>query len=497
MSDEFADIATAHRQGIDLSYSAPDLPDSVRRLLPVPIIDSRPEWLELYWRTWSVAFDQVRKPAAESGLVSYCDAAFSHNLFQWDTCFMECFLRYAAEPFYATGSLDNFYLKQHGDGFICREINSITGADFWEKTHPSSINPPLFADAEWMLYNISGDSERLARILEPLRRYYNWLKKNRRAADGKGYWTTTLGSGMDNSPRVVDQGGEDVHESYGYVWLCITAQQALAARRISQIAAAVGEWKSAQRFAREFEETAAYVDDKMWNEKLGCYCDVAPDGALGATMTPAMCWPLLLANRPASRAARIAQLLADKSLFWRRHAIPSLSADHDRYNPRGHYWSGSVWPPMVYLAARAMRASGYHDLAAAISTNHLENLSAVYKDTGTFWENYAPDSAEPGEISRPEFVGWTGCGPIALLIESVIGVAVSAPKRRVTWRVTRNDRHGIRNLPMASDRLTLIYVPDEKSLRIDSSEPFDLRLSYNGKEAELPKLVGEQTIDLS
>ncbi len=496
MNKNYAEIAAAHRQGIDLSYSAPDLPESVRRLLPAPVLDSHPEWLELYWRTWSIAFDQVREPAAESGLSTYCDAAFSHNLFQWDTCFMECFLRYAVEPFYAYGSLDNFYRKQHSDGYICREINSITGADFWERAHPSSINPPLFADAEWLLYNITNDSQRLTTVLEPLCRYHTWLKNHRRSRDGVGYWTTALASGMDNSPRALEKGGEGVHKSYGYVWLCITAQQALAARRLSQIAEVAGKSNLARHFSEEFDLMASYVFDTFWNEALGCYSDVAADGSPSSTMTPAMCWPLLLAGRPVKHAKRIADALSNESLFWRRHAIPSLSANHVKYHSHGHYWCGSVWPPLVYLAARAMAACGFHELATAISTNHLENLTAVYAKTGTFWENYAPDSAEPGDVSRPEFVGWTGCGPIALLIESIIGIAISAPRQLVTWRMTRKDRHGIRNLPFADKRLTLIFEPERNELYISAPIAFDLLLIRNGKEDRFSLSAGDQKVQL-
>ena len=497
MTEDAADVAFAHRAGIDLSYRAPDLPDEVRCKLPEPIVASRPEWLDLYWRTWSIAFDQVKQPTADSGLTAYCDAAFSHNLFQWDTCFMERFLRYAPELFHAYGSLDNFYLKQHRDGYICREINSTTGADFWERSHPSSINPPLFADAEWSLYNVTGDAARLRSVLESLCRYHRWLNENRRAQDGTGFWTTALGSGMDNSPRVYEQGGEDVHRSYGYVWLCMTAQQALAARRISQIAAAVGREDVAKEYGMEFEATAEYVHSTLWNEELGCYSDLAPDGTVSNTMTPAMCWPLLPPGHPTEASARIADLLSDESLFWRRHAIPSLAANHDRYRSSGHYWCGSVWPPMVYLAARAMHAAGHHDLASAISTNHLENLSSVYRQTGTFWENYAPDRAEPGAISRPEFVGWTGCGPIALLIESIIGIAISAPRRLVTWRMTEKSRHGIKNLPMGGDRLTLVFDPDDRSLTVESKDAFDLRLVRSNSEETFAKLVGKQRIQLT
>ena len=63
---------------------------------------------------------------------------------------------------------------------------------------------------------------------------------------------------------------------------------------------------------------------------------------------------------------------------------------------------------------------------------HLCNVVAVFKQTGTVWENYAPARVAPGQPSRRDFVGWTGIGPIAflatasgLMMESVLSTAIS------------------------------------------------------------------------
>ena len=74
-------VPEAHRSGIDMSYRAPDLPASVRSRLPRPWLPGRPDWIELYWRAWSIAHDKIRQPVPRSGLVPFCDAAFSENLF--------------------------------------------------------------------------------------------------------------------------------------------------------------------------------------------------------------------------------------------------------------------------------------------------------------------------------------------------------------------------------------------------------------------------------
>ena len=88
MAENVTDIAAAHVAGIDLDYRAPSGPEHLRNDLPAPVLTDDAGWLDLYWRAWSIAFDKIRMPDEQTGLVGYCDAAFSHNIFQWDTCFM-------------------------------------------------------------------------------------------------------------------------------------------------------------------------------------------------------------------------------------------------------------------------------------------------------------------------------------------------------------------------------------------------------------------------
>ena len=474
MAETVSEIAAAHVEGIDLAYRAPELPGNIRSVLPRPILADDNGWLDLYWRAWSIAHDKLRSPNPQTGLVRFCDAAFSDNIFQWDTCFMLRFLRYAPETFCAFGSLDNFYLKQHDDGFICREIDSRNGEDFWRKNNNSSVNPPLFADAEWSLFSVTGDVGRVRKILPALHRYHGWLSANRGIAGDGGYWTTALASGMDNSPRAYDAGGADVHESYGYTWLCLTAQMALSALRISELAEAAGETRLRQQYADEYEVLRDFVRRTFWNASSGFYSDLQPDGIVSSVLTPATFWPLLLPGESDDRVTAIESALLDPGRLARTHMVPSLSADHPLFDTNGHYWQGSVWPPMVGLAVRAMDQSGRLETARRIAKNHLDMIRDTYASTGTFWENYSPDHAAPGQIARPEFVGWTGCGPISMLIEDIIGLRPSAPERRVYWQMSRNDRHGVENLLLGSQPISLVFEADSRTILSSAEKPFEL-----------------------
>lgn len=490
-------IPEAHVRGIDMDYRAPALPGSTRALLPAPFLEDDPHWVSLYWQTWAIVFSKVYDPPEESGFVKFVDEGFSNNIFQWDTCFIMGFLRYATDYLPVHGTLDNFYSKQHEDGFICREINQLTGEDFWPREHLSNVNPPLFPWAEAGFYKVTGNKERVIKVLPALCRYYEWLKANRRHTDGIGYWTTSLSSGMDNTPRAYDAGGMDVHLSYGHVWLCMTVQQALSASMIAYLAEEIGDRETAALYRADYEALATYVNEKLWSEAAGFYFDLDQDGNHVRVKTPASYWPLVAGIASDEQALRAAERIFNPEEFWRPHALPSLSADHELYHPRGNYWQGAVWPPLVYLAVRGLEQTGQHARAVRLATNHLNNLSAVFDATGTLWENYAPEEDRRGNISRPEFAGWTGNGPIAMLIETILGFEVDFPKNEVTWQVTRTDRHGIKRLPFGNHKVSFEYIPTSNSILVDSEVEFRLNVIKDNASFVLPIAEGKQEISLA
>ena len=146
--------------------------------LPSPIIEDKPEWINLYWKTWQLAFDHFKQPPKGSPFVSnYLDEAFAPQIFQWDTFFMIMFARYANHIFPAIESLDNFYCRQYENGYICREIVEATGEDFVFEGREHTVNPPLFSWAEIENFKITGDKSRFEAVLPVLEKYAEWLEK--------------------------------------------------------------------------------------------------------------------------------------------------------------------------------------------------------------------------------------------------------------------------------------------------------------------------------
>jgi glycogen debranching enzyme len=464
--------------------------------IPMPILDSDPGWLDMYWKCWELAMNKAKKPYRGSPFVSnYIDEAFSDNIFQWDTHFMLMFWNYIYYIFPAIESHDNFYCRQHSDGYICREIHEKNGEDFYydgkdNNTLTNTINPPLFPWVEYEYYKISGDDSRFKLIIPVLEKYGDWIDNNRIKPGTKHglYWQTGLGSGMDNTPRS------------GSGWVCISSQMAMFYLYLGKICEHEKAEAKANKFYSRSKAIAKKINQCMWNEEDGLYYDVADNGEQVTVKTAASFWPMLAEICSNEQASRLVENLKDPKTFWRPFPFPTLSADHPDFNPKGHYWVGGVWAPTNYMIIKGLQKYGFQEFAAEATEKYLNGMYEVFKKTGTVWENYAPESFNPGDIAKGDFVGWTGLGPISLLIENVIGIQLDALNNTIHWHLNRTDRYGILNFYFCNAIVSMI---SEKRLdknaaakiSIESNKALTVKLYNRGRKKSFKISPGENLIE--
>ena len=145
------------------------------------------------------------------------------------------------------------------------------------------------------------------------------------------------------------------------------------------------------------------------------------------------------------------------------------------------------------MILRALTYLGQDDLAYAIGRNHLENVAQVFTDTGTLWENYAPEYVGIGNPAKPDFVGWTGISAISVPFEYVIGLRPDEARNHLLWDVRLTERHGALRYPFgAQGTLDLICDPraDESVLpalnvTTDVSLTLDVRWSGGSQSWDL------------
>ena len=448
--------------------------------LPSPVLEDNKEWIELYWKAWELAFNHFKKPPEGSPFVSnYLDEAFAPNIFQWDTFFMIMFARYAHHIFPSIQSLDNFYYRQYENGYICREIVEATGEDFVYEGREHTVNPPLFSWAEIENYKITGDKSRFAAVLPVLEKYAEWLEKYRKKENTRHYlyWQTGLGSGMDNTPRT------------GSGWVDMSAQMVMMYNDMSIMCRELYMADREISLKTKAKEIADRVNKFMWNEEDGLYYDVDDEGNQVKWKTVACFWPMLAGIANLHQADKLLINLKDPNSFWRKIPFPSLAADQKNYAADGKYWLGSVWAPTNVMIIKGLdkygvendNAYNFNEFAALATEEYLNGIYEVFKRTGTIWENYSAEAYARGVWSHPDFVGWTGCGPIELLIENIIGLRPNGVNNTLTWHLSRIDKHGIENLRFGNVTSSLIChqresVNSPAEIEVHSDSTFDLTI---------------------
>lgn len=462
--------------------------DEVWMKLPRPYWKGHEKATEAYRKAWEIAFTKLKAPTEGNGFVSpYSDTDFNNNTFMWDTCFTILYGRYAVHGFDYIRSLDNFYAKQTPDGYICREIRNKDGSDCWEQMDFSSTGPNIMSWPEWEHYLSSGDKERLARVFPPLVACYRWFRHNRSWKDGS-YFYSGLGSGMDNLPRFKPT--SEAWIGHGHLsWIDATAQQIMSGKILFSMAEAIGRTQDVRDIADEVKLLERFVNENMWNADLSFYTDVDREGKPSDVQTVGSFWTLLADVVPPDRVDPFTASLKDEKRFNRPHRVPALSANHPEYNPKGGYWRGGVWAPTTYMVLRGLTKIGKDDLAYAIARNHFDNVLKVYEETGTFFENYAPEDAKGND--RRDFVGWTGLPPIAVFLEYVIGLRPNVPERTLVWDVRQLEEMGVDTYPFGKDGVLNLScaarssVDEEPQIKVESNVPLTLLLKWKGGEKAL------------
>lgn len=472
---------------IEKKYELQPLPllSDVKRHLPQPVWEFHEDVIDCYWKTWEIAFDNLRQPNDSSHFAAnYVTTKFNDHIFMWDHAFMFMYWKYALSVFPFQKSLDNFYTNQHPDGYICREIGETDGSEQFHRFDLASTGPNIFPWTEWEYYQISGDKERLALVFPVLVAYTQWLKKYHTWQDGT-YYTNGWGCGMDNQPRLPE--GYKPSIDHGHMsWIDITVQQIFADKLLLKISDILGRRYEIADIEEESNLLTQFVNDKMWNDKIDFYVDRFRDGSVSDVKSIGAYWSLLAEIVPPDRLKNFCTHLEDTNEFNRWHRIPSLSADTPGYEKDGDYWKGGIWCVANYMTLRGLTARGLDSLAHEIALNHIDRIVTRYKDTGTIWENYAPEPNEIPRNCRPNFVGFSGVSPISILFENVFGIQSYVPGNQIVWDVRLLEKHGINHYPFGLKGIVHLTCGMRKSLKeepvidVTSNIPLTVLVKWEG-----------------
>jgi glycogen debranching enzyme len=186
--------------------------------------------------------------------------------------------------------------------------------------------------------------------------------------------------------------------------------------------------------------------------------------------------------------------------------VPTLSVDDPNYSPEGHYWIGGVWAPTNYMITRGLERAGEGDLAHEIAMKYLHGLAKVYREEEppSLWEAYAPELNGPAkrpydeELVKFDFVGWSAIGPIAMLIENVMGIVPDMANNEISWELRLTERHGVEELHLGET--TVRFIAKERGsadapveIEASSSTAITLKLRCGNRSLRQELQPGERT----
>ena len=160
-------------------------------------------------------------------------------------------------------------------------------------------------------------------------------------------------------------------------------------------------------------------------------------------------WALLAGVVPPARLGPFVAHLEDPRAFKRPHRVPSLSADHPSYDPRGGYWKGAVWAPTTYMVLRGLTEVGRDALAHEIGRNHLDNVVAVFEKTGHRPRELRARVGRAGHAVEAQLRrAGRACRPSRCCWSTSSACAPTRRRGASLWDVRLTEAHGVRRYPL-------------------------------------------------
>ncbi len=480
--------------------------EDIKDRLPQPVFDGHPEILETYWYCWKT-FLGVWNYAphhpdhqAVANINGYPTWARWGSGQVWDSFSMMHYARYGHQAYPFITQFDNAYARQHENGFICQESDN----DNFEvyACHPV-LSPFLIGWAEWDYYQVSGDLHRLRRVFTPLVKNYEWFMTYMRHTPDGTYGFVTPGM---RHPCGTDTSAFLPELTWNTGAFPATAFRAAETLAMARIAALVDRPDMARFFVAEHRRLGDYINQHYWDAEHQLYNDLCdPNHVVEEYRDPQLAgqfiteikpgvfnvsaWtflPLFAEIAPPERAQALVRLVQDADKGFN---FPNGIGDSSRLSPslpKNFANADNILPPIPRVVQDGFTRAGYRAAVQDLAERYCAAMAAAYRKEGTIRESISTTMPIGG--GQPEFVGWGGVGPIANLIEYVLGIDLNVPRNTIVWHVHRTERHGLQHLKIGNFYVDLLC--DERAAM---DAPCHLTVTSGGTFA-LQTIVKEKVV---
>ena len=449
------------------------------------------DFVDIYDKTWSWVQDFWRDPhtgeQSDDGYFVYREEGQSPVIDQLESIFSSFFLVYSNRNFPAHQNLDYLYERQEESGAIRWKYNPADDSPVVSKENPEGIGLPLFAWAEYNLYHKSANKRRIKEVMPVLQKYMTWIETNLKRENGL-YAVPAQAGTMFNSPR----------DKVAYP-IDFNSAMAVGALYMAALGDILNEKDLNFQYKRLYFSLKTRINSLMWNADAGFYQDLNEKGEKLQHKTIAGFWPLLAEIPNEDKAEQLISHLTNPKTFGTEHPFPTLSADEKRFSQNGEGYRGSVFPAFNFMVIKGLEKYQRYDLAREASIRHLyyilDGMFPHGNEKGDLWEAYLPGKEGIAKLSgnpsfpRKRYVPFAGLSTIALMIENVIGLSISLPRKTVDWIIPNLEIMGIENLSLKRNMITILSNKSQRGweIQMESEKLYYFTINILGqKKKTLP-----------
>ncbi len=442
------------------------------------------DFVDIYDRTWAWIQDCWLAGGKDSGF----DGKFfgypgSPTIEQFDAICSSFFLVYSNRIYQAHPTLDLFYAKQEPNGAIRNKYDIETGAPVVDAANPEGVGLPLFAWAEFNLYHKTANKKRVKDVLPVLQKYVAWLDATFKQPNGL-YAVPLSATTMDNAPR----------EKAKYL-VDFNAAMAVNALYISAMGDILNDKEVSFQYKRLYFSLKTRINSLMWDNDDGFYYDLDEEEKRLPVKTIAGYWPLLAEIPNDDKAERIIDRLSDPGDFGAEHPFPTVAVSDPSFDQDGDGYRGSVFPPFTFMVIKGLEKYNRWDLARECAIRHLYYvLDSMHPEgnhqKGNLWEAYLPQKEGPAkrrdrsDFPRPQYLAYSGLSTVCLMIENIVGLSISLPRKTVDWIIPNLEIMGIENLSLKRNMITILSNKSGRGweIHMESEKLYYFTINILGKK---------------
>jgi len=445
------------------------------------------DFVDLYERSWvwisEAWISGTEKNGFDGNYISY-NGQKTFN--QFTSGLSALVLNYAGNKYDSFPLLDYFYSRQEDNGAIRSDYSIENGKPVFTEDNPEGVEIPLFAYIEYVQYHKIGNKKRLKDIIPNLEKYFGWLQDTFQQENGL-FAVPISACKTENLKR------ENTYYPVDY-----NSMIAVNALYLSYIGDLLNDKELSFKYKRLYFCLKTRINGKMWDPEKHFYFDLdkkeqrIQKKIVGGFFT-------MLAEIPNDeRASFLIEDLKSPDVFGTDNPFPCLPMDSPEFSEQGNGYNGAVIPSNTYLVIKGLEKYDEFIFARECAIRHiyfmLDTIHPEENKLGDVWEAYLPmQEGIPTGLKgfpRKRFLPQACLMTITLMIENIIGLEISLPRKTVYWTVPSLESMGIEHLSLKRNMITILSNKNARGweIRLESEKLyyFTIEIMDHQKKKTLP-----------